>query len=176
MSFCLFFFYLSSRCSILCSTQFFVPKLSLKTCLTRNFVSFEILNLFQKKFKIENPILQKSAKKKKKKKKKRKKNVIFLNFFEKSIFLGMTKKHVFWGLDIILGEKKKSQIFAKFFFSDHQLWPMKFFWIFGIFFKATTSHTVFDFDCLLKSAENRRNHDFSCFYMFLAKYLAKKME
>ena len=71
--------------------------------------------------------------------------------------------------------KKKSQIFAKSFFSDHQLWPMTFFGIFGIFFKATTSNTVFYFDFLLESPENHRNHDFNCFSMFLAKNLAKKL-
>ena len=150
----------------------------LKTCLTPKFVSFEIMKNFQKNFKIENRILQKNAKKKKKKKKKkkRKKNVIFLNFFEKSIFSRNDQKTCFLTFRDHFGWKKKSQIFAKFFFSDHQLWPMTFFWIFGFFFKATTSNTVFYFDFLLESPENHRNHDFSCFSMFLAKNLAKKIE
>mgnify|MGYP000256412044 CR=1 FL=1 len=50
------------------------------------------------------------------------------------------------------------------------------FWDFRDFFKATTSNTVFYFDFLLESPENHRNHDFSCFSMFLAKNLAKEIE
>ena len=101
-------------------------------------MSFEMLNSFQKKFKIENRILPKSVKKKKKKKKKKKtkKKCHLSQFFSKNRFFSWNyQKTCFLTCRDHFGWKKKISNFCEIsFFRPPTLANDIFFW-FSEFFQ-----------------------------------------